>query len=361
MRIKYVATGKISLSHPYFADGHPQGLQWLIPDTTREAWRSRKVKTVRNAGGLSLFTSLDGDDNPVVDPGSYAVQIGLKPEDSSFFMAVTDLNDPEGEDWATGKVFLLHNRDQATATLDYSLIDGLRGSNFRYEFPFTGTDPGTLSIKDSTAAEVYRKEDLLPDTNNRYSIGLELRLAPGLYTFESSDGSTTGSQEFYLHDELARSGVPGLIEYHHTPAALAAYDFAFVRSSYKWYYHVVKRSAAHLADYDLSIVDGLANSPVAPYVPYTFAELTPEEYEQYQHEDINGMETLVFVSNAAIPFYERPKTHLQLVKTLQQGGGGGGGGGGPGGQQQGTTIIPHLPNPPRVSTGRDHAIIYVYV
>ncbi|SMO71972.1 hypothetical protein [Fodinibius sediminis] len=350
--INYNRLFNLRLAHTYYQNERFRGLTLQPTRNTRRLLRGGNMLFKAIPFGITVLYRAAGDEvSPVVSlPDDLTLTFSLKANDRAEFLNITDLDERPARTYTASDILYFTNDPSAASTdpenpeeISHELLAGIRNSLFMYEFSLGGA-PGEVLIRVSDAAGNLvsigqtADGDPLPTTltlskndDGRYIRQIDLGNNPaGRYvvTIRNTEDDTTLKEEvFYVHDELASQDVLGIVDitYDSVTNLLYAdteeYELRFSRKETIWKYFIVnKNKKVRFSTETLTIND--LGSP-----DYGATNFTREGAAPHPGVQINGLETVIFKSDDPIPFYEIPKTSIQLEK------------------DPGDVLIGNLPNP----------------
>ena len=374
VNINYTRLFNLRMAHDYFDDRMPRGLTIRPTAQTLHRFTGSKMLFKSIPSGLTVLYRAEADGlTPFVDIGptqhfSFLLTSDNRPE----FENITDLDVSPPDRFTAGRLLYFANNPANASTdatspeeLTHTLIDGTRNSLFSYTFTLETppsevllriTSPGGATVPAGTQVDGSSLPDPLTikkDDDDFYRQQIDLRKRPkGLYTFtirSGDDTSTLKEEQFYVDDDVAAQDILGVIDiiYVDAPGHLFGdteeYSLTFSRKETVWTYYIVNKNGfVVFDDHDLVITDpGSAEYPAVNF--------DREGDEPSADVKINGFDTVVFKSDAPIPFRDLPKSDLQLVRN-------------PGG----SVLIQHLPNPSHAgivkeSDGQLESEVYVFI
>jgi hypothetical protein len=209
---------------------------------------------------------------------------------------------------------------------------------------------------DDTGAPLPTDLELTPDDKGEFLLKVDLKgKQEGGYTLTLRNEADTADlwekRYFLTQDPKINSGLGVLkISYRSAPDQLYGpreyYAIDLKRKATKWTYIIVSQNKKiDLASAQLSIRDK-GNPTDSPYATYNFQQIGDAPNADIK---INNSETVIFKSQAPIPFFENPKLNLELRRK-------------PGNR----VLFANLPNPSRsgaikVSPGEEISEIYVFI
>jgi hypothetical protein len=356
----------VTVDHDFYENGISKDLQFLPTIETQQLFASNKLKfRETNSGFETWFKSLNKIDPifPFDDMRfTFGLQIGATINTSkAVFVNITDLDESPSKKYAAGKFPFFTN---SSGSLVYELLDGLKAALFTYEFPFTGAVAGTLTVTDAEGVEVDVLFDtdgnpiaqpypVTPTDDDAYLQQVDFRqLPPGKYIL-STTGASSATEEFYIDTNLVGQDVFGVIEIDYASGTLPSipeHTMQFIRRESFWKYFVINQSGnVDLDDFDLDIVDTSGDGATGDvYGTYTFTMGSGGSPDP--SIAINGFETVVFISDQLIPFFEASKLGLELSCTDCTITGG-----------LTTTLIKNLSNANRSGISTDESEIFVFI
>lgn len=372
--INYTRLFNLKLQHSYYDNDLARGL-YLRP--TRRTLRllsgaNMLFKSIQN-GIVILYRLGESETSPLVTlPSDQQFTFLLLADNRAEFQNITQLDVASDDKFSSTSVLhFINDPNNATDEADspeelvHTLIDAVESSLFTHTIlldtppddillRITGPDGNTVPAGKNIDGTPF--PDPLPiakgdDDIFTQQIDLRQRL-PGLYTFtirNAADDDTLREDQFYIDDELMSQKLLGIVDIKYTDATdhlygeTEEYTLSFSRKETVWAYYVVNKNGyVVFDDHDLEISDpGSANYPAVTF--------NREGNEPHADIEINGFETVVFKSDVPIPFKDKPKPNIQLLRN-------------PGG----TVLVKHLPNPShsgvvKEQNGQLESEIYVFI
>ncbi|SHF18915.1 hypothetical protein SAMN05443144_10669 [Fodinibius roseus] len=341
ININYNRLFNLRLAHTYYKNERGGGLKLKPTRDTLRILRGGKMlfKTIP-FGVTILYRAVEGEVTPLVTlPDDLTLTFSLEAENKAEFLNITDLDETPARTYSASDILYFTN-DPAPASastdpehpeeISHQLLDGIKNSLFTYEFSL-GSAPEEVLIRVRNAAGTpvsFGKKvdgDPLPTTltlskkdDGSYDRQIDLRNKPtGRYTVtirNTADDTTLREERFYVHDKLASRDILGIVDITYDSGTELLYDdteeyeLRFSRKETIWKYFIVnKNKKVRFSTENLSIND--LGSP-----DYSSINFTREGPEPHPAVQINGLETVIFKSDDPIPFYEIPKTSIQLEK-----------------------------------------------
>jgi hypothetical protein len=282
---------------------------------------------------------------------------------------------PSTVKFSNGCRMYFYNDGMATV-LKYKVLHAIFGQKFSFRY----TDAASIAavkvtIKNEAGTAVVAEYDAttgaavagpytIPagSTQGDFTKFFDLSKAgQGYYTLEVKNAATNAdltTLQVFVHDELSRMEVSGVLKIKYPsptpPLAEKKFQLSLQRAESKWRFYVVNKSGVDLTDKDIVLQDKSGDAgPV--YTVYSFTgnpatggggQATPAT-----GDSVGGIDTLVFESSASIPFYEDPKTGLEL-KLIDDG---------DPIATAGTVLNSNLPNPQPAMRVEGKSKVYVYV
>ncbi len=267
-----------------------------------------------NRGKLGIyFQSLDNA-TPSVELGDLKLTFFIELRNAIEFLNFTDLNTTTT---FTGKKKLFFQNDPiGTSAINHSLLDHLKSPIFTYRIPLTTSDPENekvnLVMRHKASGETVSIDDIPAGNTGVFETGVDLSKAKqGLYSFESTNTTTNGSEteQVYIDEALSRVPLFGLVEITYNNDSLSNYELTFQRKTSLWNYILVNKSDR--TDFADLLVKDNSSGNESPYQTYQFQK-QPGEIQ------VGGYTAVVFQSDPLerIPFFEKPKLEIELVKEL---------------------------------------------
>ena len=375
--INYTRLFNLLMTHNYYELGKPQGMHFSPTRETMRLLRGGRMLFKTIPTGCTVLYRAESDEvTPVVEmPANFTLTFVLNVDNKAEFLNITNLNESPSKKYKSGNILYFSNKPGDASTLPDSpesithvLIDGTRNRLFTYNFTVSGSPNKVRLIvtnADGNPVSAGSKADGTPlpeeleitkSDDDMYTRQIDLRNKPtGLYTItilDETDDSIQHKQEtYYVSDELASQNLLGIVDITyesgngHLYGDTEQYQLQFSRKETIWKYFVVNKNRhVTLSSEDLFIDD--SGQPSAHYSAVNF---TREGSEPHSTVSINGLETVIFKSDAPIPFFEIPKSSVQLKKN-------------PGN----SVLVSNLPNPShngvvKEQSGALESEIFVYI
>ena len=356
----------ISFLHNFYAAG-------VIPDvsiapTIETIALLKNLKMIyksNSAGEQMLYKTRDSSGTPFIEADKdLDFLFTIHPKYTAEFQNITNLDQGSpNKTYTKGKIPLFENDPSAASTdvdhpeeIRHVLLDAVRPKVFTYYFTLDPVPtPGETLLKvtapDGSVETIsYNEEtEITPNSDGNYFMPIDYSQKPsGKYTFtvrNAADDTDLQTELIYLDNELKAIGLQGLIHirYDLSEGFLYGdpefYGITFIRKQSKWVYYVAnKNGQVDLADIDIEDTSEDTSDLDIPYETYRFNK----GVEPDPNISINGYDTVVFTSLEDIPFYERPKLHLNL-KVVDD------------------VIIENLPNPPLAGVSGAFSEIFVFL
>ncbi len=305
---------EVEISHNYFANDKVRGISVLPCQESAHFIKSRRL-LFRNTDSGFKVSHRTLNESPFLALNDFTLNFIIYFNNVGEFLNYSKLKDGNKSP-GSNSVLFFRNNDESRKNLDFSLLDAVRSSVFDYTFPFEADDPpndeADFEIEDVFGQNILTVEDISCDEMGIYQFRVDLlNQPPGRYIFKSSDENhEVVSEVIYVDSVLYRQRPFGLIQIKYNENTRSDYKVKFKRNTSKWTYYVVNKSGISLDDYNLLINDESGDDGTGVYSTYAFTgSQTPDP-----DNSINGFETLTFVSNKKIPFYEVPKFNIKLKK-----------------------------------------------
>lgn len=377
--INYNRLFNLRLAHNYYEGGKGRGIV-LEPtrDTLAKLGGGNMLFKRLPYGITVLYRALADEVTPMVAFDSDTTfTFSLKVENKAEFLNITNLDEPSPSTtkYRSGNLLYFSN-DPASASIDpespevitHQLLDSLRNKLFTYNFKVSGSpDKVLLGMQNSDEefvsigkaidgtplpdkVEVARKDD------GNYARSIDLRNhRPGKYTIiirDETDSSTLQEEEVYLDDELATLDILGIVDIKYDQATnhlygdTEEYTLQFVRKETVWKYFIVNKNQKVSVSIDDLIINDTTNGTTGYSDPTVYSGIT---FTKEGETEINGVETVTFKSDTAIPFYEIPNAFIKLVDDSDD-----------------SVLLDHLPNPSHSGVVKDRggtleSEIYVFI
>ena len=313
---EYKRLFNIAITHDFYTDGISRDFDIVpVPGTRSIMKNNRLLFRNDNTGFRVLYQNDPGTDDPFIafPTGGFELRFAMSLKNVNSFQNITILSESGGKKFESGNLIYLTNTVPTQTELDYSIIDGLKPSSFTYRFPQTGggpTDTGHIVIKNENGDDVtpvYPDPDnVKADTNGDFYYPIDFGLLPpGLYNFETIINTGTPEyQNLYIDNRLIGKNIFGLIKIK----VISTTDFPtnkeykteFKKRETIWRYKMILKTPDIAPTDTLEIIDGDG--------VYTFIS-QPDE-------TTNGVRTVVFDSDAVIPYTQLPRKKFDFVKSL---------------------------------------------
>lgn len=358
----------ISFLHNFFTSGVIRDVS--ISPTAETLTLMKNLKMIfksNHAGEQVLYKTRDAEGTPFLDASQdIEFVFTIHPIYTGEFQNITNLDQGSpSKTYGRGKVPFFEN-DPSSASTDpdnpeeirHLLLDALKPKTFTYTYTLDPIPTPKETILQVTSPDgsvetvAYNQEtEITPDNQGTYFMPIDYSgKVNGKYVFtvrNAADDTDLSKETLYLDNSLKASDVQGIIKigYSLTSGFLYGdpeyYGITFIRKKSKWVYYVAnKNGQVDLGSSDLSIEDNSDDSSdlSIPYDTYSFSKGA----EPDPNISINGYETVVFTSVEDIPFYERPKLHLNL-------------------KVDDDVVIENLPNPPLAGVSGSFSEIFVFL
>ncbi len=376
MYINYHRLFNLHYSHDYYVNGKPSGMSLQPTSETSRLLKGGKMLFKTTPGGVTvLYRALQDEITPMVNLPYLRLRFVLKVSNPAKFLTVTNLDSASSKKYKSPSLLYFKN-DPASASvnpnqpeaIEHELIDAVRPSLFT--FSFTMSDPPEeilLRITDETDSLVIIGKDesgdpipaewiLIKNEDDIYRNQVDLRgKQTGKYVItirNAADTETLKEETIYVDDELWGQNIMGIVDliYQQDDGQLYGeteeYELRFNRKQTRWkYFIVLKNRSIDFTEDDLFIEDTQPED--ADF--YAAADFSREGDAPHESIRIQGNDTVIFKSNAPVPFFELPKTDLRLKKIDTS---------------ETTVLIKNLPNPsPQgvVKKNGDELVSEIYV
>lgn len=355
MNIIYTRLFNLSIRHDYYENGLAKEVSlWPTAETAKLLKGARMLFKRTLKGVAVLYRAQEDEITPFVDLGkdvrlTFELSIGNRNE----FLNITDLDESPSRKYSSSNILYFKN-DPASASIDpdapevlgFELIDFIQSRLFTFSFGLASSPAQVLlrvSNEDGTLVSVGKHTDGTPfaatltldrQGDDSYSQQIDLRdQAKGRYTItirNTADTTTLMDKEVYLDEDMAGRNVSGIVDIIYNTGEDRIYNdteeyaVQFTRQASLWKYFVINKSKTHDFSSDTFTIDD-GGSGTGPYVVNTFALSGSAPSADVK---VSGLDTLVFLSDNAIPFYEVPKTSIELNKNALA-----------------NPVLNHLPNP----------------
>lgn len=341
MNIKYNRLCNFSIGHTFYADGVNNDLA-LRPDyKTKQLLTNGKLlfKSLGNNLVVLYKAARDGI-APFIDLGKdVTLRFYVVAKRTDEFFNITKLD--TAQKYKAGNKLYFANDPANPSTdsnspeiLTHSLLDKAFGKLFTYSFSLTSThtktkfkmsdsDGNLVAVgKDTDGNDLPTVLDLARDDSKMFHQQVDLRNKPsGIYTITITNDSGTIDlleETVFIDNDVLEQGVLGIVDIVYTSATdhiygtTEFYKIQFERKKAFWKYYVVnKTKTIDLTDAttNLSIEDSITGG--GP--PYANVNFDREGAEPHATTKINGLDTVIFKSDAEIPSFEAPKLNVKLV------------------------------------------------
>lgn len=366
--MNYKTLFDVSFLHNFYINGVFRDMVITPTAETKSLLKNLKMIFKSNgAGDQVLYRTLPDSDTPFVEENrKVRFVFTINPKYTSEFQNITNLNQGSPtKTYGRGKIpYFLNDgtaasdKPEAPEEIRHILLDGLRPKVFTYTYtldPMPSPEETLLKVTspDGTEETISYNEStkIAPDEEGVYSMPLDYgNKETGQYTFtvrNKADDTDLHSEILYLDNELNAKVPQGIIHITYDPAdgnlygKPEYYGITFIRKQSKWIYYIANKNGnVDLVSSNLSIVDDSDDTSDMsnPYDTYSFSKGA----EPDPKISINGYETVVFTSIEDIPFYERPKLHLNL-------------------KVDDDVVIENLPNPPLAGVSGAFSEIFVFL
>lgn len=355
MNILYTRLFNLSIRHDFYKDGLAEGVNLLPSADTAKLLKGGRMLFKHTPKGVTvLYRTEDDETTPFVDLGKdVRLTLELSIDNKNEFLNITDLDESPARKYSSSNILYFKN-DPAAASIDpdvpevlgFELLDFIQGRLFTYSFAVTAAPAQVLFRvydESNTLVPVGKDTDGVPfngtltldkQDNDTYSQQIDLRDRPkGRYRIvvrNVADTTTLIEEKVYLDEYMAGKGINGIVDIIYDTAGDHIYDdteeyaLQFNRKQSYWKYLVVNKSNTHDFSVDTFSIND-AGAATTPYVVNNFSVLGSVPSADVK---VNGLDTIVFLSDAEIPFYEIPKLSLELKKNALI-----------------NPVLGHLPNP----------------
>ena len=348
MNIFFKRLFNLTICHDYFTDGLDRFVFPAPAAGTAALLKNGNMLFKKLPNGITvLYRTTDDENTPFVPlSGKVHFVFAIKPVNTAGMLSVTDMDEHgNGNKKYTSGNILYFSNNPANASSDpsnpevitHKLLDAVRPKKFRYSFSIPGNPgPVLMQILDTSDTPVPFTFDTngLPIPSpvtvtagkNGYSVPVDLtNLPPGKYSIKitgTTGNETLKKEDFYADNNLSEQNIIGIADIFYPQSSgnlygeTEEYKLQFKRNKSKWKYIIVNKSGNIDFDHEsLSIKDtGILNG--SPYETNTFERLNPGTPFDLT---VHNKPALVFISDKEIPFYEKPKTNIQLrIKSNNQ-------------------------------------------
>lgn len=351
----YYKLFNINALHSYYKDGICKNLTIVPTADCLKKIKNCKLLFKQTGNGFKIaYKAVDDLGTPLIDASGLLFTFVITLKDANELLNITDLS-VNAQEFTSRKVLHFANNPVEAKTITHKFIDHLKPHVFNYQFPFkadnTTSDIASLEVLDIAGVTILGPfTSIHSDKDLFYYKKIDLSKYPsGKYTFRVSDTNNTSRDELiYIDNELSKQTIFGVLEIEYHANTLDEYDISLIRQESFWKYLIVNKSGSvDLDSFSLNVKNTATDNP-SPY---------DENYEFLKGEEpdpsirVNGFDTVVFTSEAKIPFYEEPLVSIELVKTDK------------GTTEEGITLIKHLPNPKRagIINQNSESEIYVFI
>ncbi len=372
---------KLEMLHSFYKSGVTDDFEFVLTADLQRLLRQQRL-LYRNFGcGFSVLYESTQPNTPTIDIDTdLNFVFGISVKNPAAFFGITDLNEkaPSTVTYING-CRMFYYTDGALTDLKYKVLHAMYAERFSFRLTEKTTSRSLkVTIKNQSGAAVIAQYDIdgnpitgpytliadnKDDTGNIVRTFKDFfdvsKTGSGYYTIVlKRDDATEKTLQVYIHDELSRSNVSGVMQLSlpkpTLPIAETKLRIDLKRAESIWKYHIINKSGLDFTATDLVLSDKSGDSgPI--YNTYSFngnpvmgggGQALPNPANS-----INNLPTMVFESTGKIPFYEVPKTKLELKKIPD----------GSPTATAGNVLISSLPNPaPDVRVG-DNCNIYVYI
>ncbi|MGV3597824.1 MAG: hypothetical protein ACO1PI_08125 [Bacteroidota bacterium] len=372
---------KLEMLHNFYKSGVTDDFEFLLTTDFQQLIRQQRL-LYRNFGcGFSVLYERTQPNMPTIDIDTdlnFVFGIGVK--NPAAFFGITDLDEesPSTVTYTNG-CRMFYYTDGALADLKYKVLHAMYPERFSFRFTEKTTSKSLkVTIKNQSGTAVVAQYDIEGNpitgpytlmADNEDDTGNIIRtfkdffdvskVGSGYYTIVlKRDDATEKTLQVYIHDELSRSNVAGVVQLSLAkptlPVAAQNLRIDLKRAESIWKYYIINRSGLDFTATDLVLSDKSGDSgPV--YNTYAFSgnPFTTGGGQALPNsaDSINSLPTMVFESTVKIPFYEVPKTKLELKKIPD----------GSPTATAGNVLISSLPNPAPDVRANDNCNIYVYI
>ncbi|REL24465.1 hypothetical protein DYD21_17880 [Rhodohalobacter sp. SW132] len=337
--INYKRLFNLHLFHNYYENGRPTGIHLHPAHQTARKMKGANMLFKRIPGGVVvLYRAGEDETTPVVelDPDQ-RFTFFITSDHKTEFQNITQLDLAPDDRFHSGSILHFSN-DPENPSIDpdqpegifHSILDGTRNTVFNYFFQIDGNpdvvllqvsnDEGDLISLGKTVdgSPLPTSLTLEKTDEDTYSRRLDLQNQPaGRYTVtirNEDDDETLKEETFYVDDRLASRNILGIAEIKYTSGtghlygATEEYRLSFTRKETIWTYYIVNKNGNVIFDdHDLEITEQVTNG--SPPVQFSVDGDQPNTDIK-----INGQETVIFKSQTPIPFTDRPKASLRLLR-----------------------------------------------
>lgn len=344
MALSYNILFQVVANHNYHEDGVAPDLDFEPSLETALLLKNNRLKFRVIPGGFGVhYQSLDGS-TPFISLGDLKMYFIIRLNNAIEFLNFTNLD--SSKTFSGKKKLYFQNHPVGTKEISHSLLDLVKPPVFTYKIPLTTSNPTTetisLELTHTSSGETLTITGIPANDEGKYETAIDLRKAKqGHYHFRSttSISNDTETEAVFIDEDLSKQSFFGLIEISYSNSALAAYELVFVRKTTLWNYILVNKTSR--ADFNDILVKDNSTSNDPPYQSYVFEK-------QAGTITVSSLPAVKFQSKTTIPFYEKPKTDIELVKDVS-------------GNE--LVILENLANPQlnQISSDLNESDIYVFV
>ncbi|MDX5338231.1 MAG: hypothetical protein LPK25_04335 [Cyclobacteriaceae bacterium] len=376
MNIIYTRLLEIGILHDYYQDGRAKDLRLAPTQETNVLFKSGRMLWRDIPSGIVVLYRSENDlttpEVPLSAPLDFYFY--LYSSNPTQFFNISDLSKGSRK-YEKGNLLAFKNNPANASqnaaspekiTLDF--WDGGRPKVFTQKVKLEPVPAKViLQVEDSLGQKIPSGRDangnpkaldleLIPDSQGEITFEINLEgSSQGNYSFVLRNAANTQDlwkKEFFIANDILGNSAIGVVKLSYTSApthlygAREFYALDLKRKSTKWTFFIVSQNQKiDLSSTNLSIQDK-GNPPGSPYSTYAFQQVGGSPNPSVK---INNSDTVIFKSQAAIPFFENPKLNLELRRT-------------PGNR----VLFSHLPNPsrshvPKQAPGEEISEIYVFI
>ncbi|MGB3464670.1 MAG: hypothetical protein WBA74_05360 [Cyclobacteriaceae bacterium] len=346
MAVSYIPFLKVTATHDYYESGVAEGLAFVPDAATMRTLKNHRLKFQNKSGGFELsFQSANGID-PIIDFEESNFRFLIKLENALEFLNFTDLSVLSG--YTPRKKVYFKNSPQETTQISAGLIDLIKPPQFSYQLPLETNDPANetavLELSHESGSASITIDDIKSRSNGTFETPVDLAgKRSGLYTLQSSlsISADEGQENVLVDHKTYLDQIFGIIDIHYTSDTLSEYELVFQRKANLWNYIVINKSRRTLSEFNGLLVKDNNLSNIIPYQAYLFDKVE-------SGLTVSGYDAVKFQSKTTIPFFEKPKSFIQLVREVNG---------------SDLVLMKHLANPPvnQISSDNDESDIYVFV
>ncbi|MDW3191819.1 MAG: hypothetical protein R8G66_05630 [Cytophagales bacterium] len=366
--MNYKTLFDISFLHNFFVNGMVGNMSILPTEETSTLLKNLKMIFKSDGGGERvLYRTFSNTATPFVEEdGKVQFVFTLCPQNTATFQNITNLNQGSpSKAYGRSKIPFFENDGSAASNdpdvpeeIRHVLLDALRPKVFTYSYtldPVPVPEETILKVTgpDGTVETIEYNEtsEMAPDSSGLYNVPIDFgHKVSGKYTFtvrNQADDTDLLTEILYLDNVLNTQNPQGIIQITYDPAddhlygTPEYYGITFIRKQSKWKYYVANKNGNVDLSSQILILDDDSDDDTDMSNPYDSYNFTKGDVPD-PNIAINGYETVVFTSLEDIPFYERPKLHLNL-------------------KVDGDVVIENLPNPPLAGVCADVSEIFVFL